>query len=628
MQKKTRAKELLEQSRLPFTSDQSKKLRRSLSAVDLANLKYAEHSFRPKTNGYYVPNFNRIHSRFVQSMEEKKRTRSPTRCKPFLLYTNLIPSKKEQILHEMQNDVERRLAETRQIKGKPIPSHAVSVSISSEKSESIPTKMTEAQRLRESLGKQKRRDESLKVQSTENLQRSRSARERRVPRRTPSANAVQREGNSSQSQKGRKETRTSQRSSRERREIRPRLGRHARTSETAATDGRNHRETSGDEQIGEEVQEGFGDRPSVGRRTDATADENVTLGKTVFALVSNGFLRLSIVRVFPLFELNKKNLVELSSRQKSIRFRILIDTRATALPDCLRIDVICLCFSNEFDRQILQSNWKKGSGDENSCSPLSGRRFCFFFFFSDREEKKKTLPRFSDSRSVNVPLAVFSCSVLLYFYLSFFLFSPSVEAMHIGSSSSTTTTLPLIMSTPTADADDKIKILPAADKSSTIKSKSDEILQSLTFRAMIVFQVIAYGSYSVLVHLCEKDGVIAFSSAMMNFILEFVKLLFSLCALLSATSDKNAPASPVQTSSLLRQSLPYAIPGILYFLNNNLAVHMQLHMDPASYQMLSNFKIVTTAILYRLIIKQKLSRQQWFAITLLFLGGFIYSIGE
>jgi probable UDP-sugar transporter A4 len=83
----------------------------------------------------------------------------------------------------------------------------------------------------------------------------------------------------------------------------------------------------------------------------------------------------------------------------------------------------------------------------------------------------------------------------------------------------------------------------------------------------------------------------------------------------------------LQFISWFRQSLPYSIPGILYFINNNLAVHMQVHMDPASYQILSNFKIFTTAILYRLIIKHKLSRQQWFALSLLFLGGLAYSLG-
>ena len=33
-----------------------------------------------------------------------------------------------------------------------------------------------------------------------------------------------------------------------------------------------------------------------------------------------------------------------------------------------------------------------------------------------------------------------------------------------------------------------------------------------------------------------------------------------------------------------RNSLPYAIPALLYCVNNNLAVHMQIHMDPLTYQ--------------------------------------------
>jgi hypothetical protein len=148
-------------------------------------------------------------------------------------------------------------------------------------------------------------------------------------------------------------------------------------------------------------------------------------------------------------------------------------------------------------------------------------------------------------------------------------------------------------------------------------------------RVMICFQVLAYGSYSVLVHLCEVNGTLTSSSTMMNFVHEFVKLSISCGAILYSTpTHSNSYAMKQQTVSWLRQSLPYSIPGILYFLNHNLAVHMQLHMDPASYQILSNFKIMTTGILYRLIIKHKLSNQQWFALSLLFLGGLTFSIGK
>ena len=30
--------------------------------------------------------------------------------------------------------------------------------------------------------------------------------------------------------------------------------------------------------------------------------------------------------------------------------------------------------------------------------------------------------------------------------------------------------------------------------------------------------------------------------------------------------------------------LPFSVPAILYCINNNFAVHMQLHMDPVTYQ--------------------------------------------
>jgi hypothetical protein len=157
-----------------------------------------------------------------------------------------------------------------------------------------------------------------------------------------------------------------------------------------------------------------------------------------------------------------------------------------------------------------------------------------------------------------------------------------------------------------------------------LKQKTEDILHSIKFRAIILFQIIACGSYSVLVHLCEKDGVITFSSTTMNLILEIVKLIFSFFALTYSTS-RNTNIYP--NISWFRQSLPYSIPGILYFITNNLNVHMQVYMDPASCQILLNLKIFTTAILYRLIIKQKLTRQQWFAITLLFFGCLIYSLG-
>lgn len=178
-----RAKELLRQSRLPFSSQKPKFARRSMSVNDLARIGYQEYSFKPKTNGYYVPNYDKMHSKFLRSAEEKKRTRSPTKCKPFLLYTNMIPSKKDKVLDDIRNDAQMRHAQTFQIKGKQMPTRsasALSLSASLQQPEAIPTKTTEAQRLREAVGKKKRQNHDIKNRTEETFQRSKSAKERRV----------------------------------------------------------------------------------------------------------------------------------------------------------------------------------------------------------------------------------------------------------------------------------------------------------------------------------------------------------------------------------------------------------------------------------------------------------------
>lgn len=175
------------------------------------------------------------------------------------------------------------------------------------------------------------------------------------------------------------------------------------------------------------------------------------------------------------------------------------------------------------------------------------------------------------------------------------------------------------------DGDKIEKHTMVIEESSSRDDTNEHVSHSCAFRAMVIFQVIAYGSYSILVHLCERDGTIMFSSTTMNLVLELVKLIFSLIALYC--TSKQPWSSIFGKGSFIRHSLPYSVPGLLYFVNNNLAVHMQLYMDPASYQILSNFKIATTAILYRIIIKKKLSIKQWFAVALLFCGGLFYSLG-
>lgn len=155
----------------------------------------------------------------------------------------------------------------------------------------------------------------------------------------------------------------------------------------------------------------------------------------------------------------------------------------------------------------------------------------------------------------------------------------------------------------------------------TISSFRESILHTSLWTIMLVAGTVIYGSYSVLVHLCEVNGKIPFSSSSVVLMIEVFKLLFCLMFYLpEALRD----GFHMPTLSF---SLPFAIPAVLYCINNNLALHMQLHMDPTTYQVLGNMKTATTAILYRLIIKRQLSGTEWISVFLLTVAGVFDSYG-
>ena len=108
IKKEIRAQELLRQSRLPSSmqhrQQHTSKCRRSMSASDLARLGREEYTFKPKTNGYHIPDYDRQHAKFLEQCEEAKRMRPTTKCQPFLLHTDLISSKRDRVLDDIRHD--------------------------------------------------------------------------------------------------------------------------------------------------------------------------------------------------------------------------------------------------------------------------------------------------------------------------------------------------------------------------------------------------------------------------------------------------------------------------------------------------------------------------------------------
>ncbi|NWY70681.1 S35A4 protein, partial [Erithacus rubecula] len=138
---------------------------------------------------------------------------------------------------------------------------------------------------------------------------------------------------------------------------------------------------------------------------------------------------------------------------------------------------------------------------------------------------------------------------------------------------------------------------------------------------MLLLSVAIYGSHAPLLTLCKVDGAIPFSSTSVVVLVELTKLALSLLFLLAGARE------PLPAAPSWRHAAPFALSTLLYAANNNLVVHMQLFMDPSTFQVLSNLKIVSTALLYSALLRRRLGARRWLALLLLLAAGAAYSCG-
>ena len=103
---------------------------------------------------------------------------------------------------------------------------------------------------------------------------------------------------------------------------------------------------------------------------------------------------------------------------------------------------------------------------------------------------------------------------------------------------------------------------------------------------------------------------------------ELVKLVLSMVMLTIEKEGLDGAFKAIQTDILssFSQNLILLIPSGLYTLQNNIQYYAATHLDPPTYQVLSQMKLITTAILSVVILNKKLTMLQWAAIVLLGVG--------
>ncbi|VDN23844.1 unnamed protein product, partial [Cylicostephanus goldi] len=80
---------------------------------------------------------------------------------------------------------------------------------------------------------------------------------------------------------------------------------------------------------------------------------------------------------------------------------------------------------------------------------------------------------------------------------------------------------------------------------------------------------------------------------------------------------------PALLNQVVRQpfdTLKVCIPAMVYIVQNNLFYVAASHLDAATFMITSQLKIFTAAIFTVIILKRSLTRTQWFALAILFVG--------
>ena len=111
----------------------------------------------------------------------------------------------------------------------------------------------------------------------------------------------------------------------------------------------------------------------------------------------------------------------------------------------------------------------------------------------------------------------------------------------------------------------------------------------------------------------ERDGSYAYNFATVPLLAEALKL--SVSALL--LYQRRATA---RMSMDIKSIAMFPIPSVIYLVHNNVQFVFLSYVDPSTYQILGNLKILTTGVLLRVLLGRKLSPMQWIALGLLTAG--------
>ncbi|KMZ70640.1 CMP-sialic acid transporter 4 [Zostera marina] len=158
-------------------------------------------------------------------------------------------------------------------------------------------------------------------------------------------------------------------------------------------------------------------------------------------------------------------------------------------------------------------------------------------------------------------------------------------------------------------------VSPQQHNMSGAKEQSKWKLKSIVTIALTLLT----SSQAILIVWSKRAGKYEYSVTTANFSVEALKCALSLLAL-ARIWNKDGVTEDNTLKTTIDEVIVYPIPAALYLVKNLLQYYIFAYVDAPSYQILKNFNIISTGVLYRIILKRKLSEVQWAAFALLCAG--------
>ena len=145
-----------------------------------------------------------------------------------------------------------------------------------------------------------------------------------------------------------------------------------------------------------------------------------------------------------------------------------------------------------------------------------------------------------------------------------------------------------------------------------------------TTLAVACVLTLATSSQGLLTTASKVDGRYLYNFGVVVLLAETLKLAISVYLLQKSRAQD--PEGTVMTKEV-RTAVLFVVPSVIYVLHNNIQFLFLKYVDPATYQILGNLKIVTTGLLFRVFLKRRLSKLKWIALVMLLVGATTSQIG-